>query len=195
MSERCAYADCVRALYAKGYCNAHYRRALKGADMDAPFLLTGQDEARFWNRVERTEGCWLWRGTVMKIGYGAIRFGGRNRTAHRVSYELNVGPIPEGKQIDHACRNRLCVNPDHLRPLTDGENKQNLSANRSSNTSGVRGVSWYEPRGKWMAKATVRGKQHYLGYFTSLEEADKAVSAFRRIHMPYSLMDKEREDA
>lgn len=192
MSLECAIEGCEREHNAKGYCSAHYRRWRKGADLEAPMIRVGQDEARFWDKVKRGPGCWIWQGAPMVTGYGGIRFGGKNKTAHRVSYELNVGPIPEGMQIDHACRNRLCVNPAHLRLATDGQNKQNMGI-ASNNKSGVRGVSWYAPRRKWMAKATVAGEQFYLGYFHDLREAEKVVTAWRRENMPYSLMDQKKE--
>lgn len=66
---------------------------------------------RFWRYVVRGEGCWLWRGAVGSNGYGYL---GR-RGAHRVSYELNHGPIPRGLQVRHDCDTPLCVNPAHLR--------------------------------------------------------------------------------
>jgi hypothetical protein len=192
MTARCQIAGCAREHNAKGYCMAHYKRWRRGADLTAPFIKTGQDVERFWDKVKRGPGCWQWQGKPMDTGYGGIRFGGKNRTAHRVSYELNTGPIPAGMQIDHSCRNRLCVNPAHLRLVTDGQNKQNLDL-RSSNRSGVRGVSWYAPRGKWMAKATVAGRQVYLGYFIDLADAEKVVTEWRRVNMPYSLMDQKKE--
>lgn len=75
---------------------------------------------RFWSYVEKSDGCWRWLGFIGKEGYG--RFGARKGTtstlAHRVSYELSVGPIPQGLEIDHLCRNRACVNPSHLEPVT-----------------------------------------------------------------------------
>jgi hypothetical protein len=68
------------------------------------------------------DGCWRWqRHTV--AGYAHIR-GGRSRLAHRVMYELLVGPIPEGLHIDHLCRNPTCVNPAHMEPVTAAENNQ-----------------------------------------------------------------------
>jgi hypothetical protein len=65
------------------------------------------------------DGCWLWqRGVNPVSGYGML---GR-RWAHRVVYEREVGPIPEGKELDHLCRVKACVNPDHLEAVTKSEN-------------------------------------------------------------------------
>lgn len=74
-------------------------------------------EVRFWSRVEKTDGCWLWAGYPTG-GYGRIRVDGRRMAAHRFAYELLVGPIPDGLVIDHLCRNPLCVNPAHLEATT-----------------------------------------------------------------------------
>lgn len=75
---------------------------------------------RFYSFVQRTESCWLWTGSSWK-GYGQFT-DGRRVKAHRFAYELERGPIPEGYQIDHLCKNTLCVNPDHLEPVTQYEN-------------------------------------------------------------------------
>ena len=68
-------------------------------------------------------GCWLWTASTWRGGYGQFRVGKhRNVQAHRFSYELFKGPIPKGLVLDHLCRVPLCVNPDHLEPVTIGEN-------------------------------------------------------------------------
>jgi hypothetical protein len=81
-------------------------------------------EERFWSKVERVEGdsCWKWLGGKNSQKYGAFFIDGRNWPAHRISYELVVGEIPEGLVLDHLCRNTSCVNPAHLEPVTNAEN-------------------------------------------------------------------------
>ena len=68
------------------------------------------------------DGCWEWRGWHNKKGYAQVSIKGKKLAAHRVVYELLVGPIPDGLFIDHLCRNRGCVRPDHLEPVTTREN-------------------------------------------------------------------------
>lgn len=92
-----------------------------------PSLEQWQD--RFWAKVRLDpSGCWIWTASQQSKGYGQFgsRSGGCRRgkstQAHRIAYELRVGPIPEGMTLDHLCRNTLCVNPDHLEPVTRGEN-------------------------------------------------------------------------
>lgn len=64
------------------------------------------------------KGCWIWTGAVHKSGYATIKWQGKATVAHRVMYELHKGKIPEGLVLDHICSVKLCVNPDHLEPVT-----------------------------------------------------------------------------
>ncbi len=78
---------------------------------------------RFWEKVQKTDGCWEWLASRV-AGYGRFRAvsGEAHVQAHRWAYEALIGPIPDGLEIDHLCRNRGCVNPAHLEPVTAREN-------------------------------------------------------------------------
>ena len=77
---------------------------------------------RLWAKVEITGFCWLWTGATDSHGYGKFKLDRRDRGAHRLVYEILVGPIPPGLQMDHLCRVRRCVNPDHLDVVTNRDN-------------------------------------------------------------------------
>jgi predicted nucleic acid-binding Zn ribbon protein len=89
-------------------------------------------EERFWSQVKKSKGCWLWGGAVTGSGYGLIHMGGSKangdittRSAHRFSWELHIGPIPDGMEVLHDCPggdNPLCVNPGHLWLGTGADN-------------------------------------------------------------------------
>src|SRR5437870_177242 len=75
-------------------------------------------ETRFWSKVKKTSSCWEWMAAKYPAGYGKFQMGDKNIQAHRIAYEMLRGPIPDGKCIDHLCRNRGCVNPDHMELVT-----------------------------------------------------------------------------
>ena len=84
---------------------------------------------RFWSKVKKTDTCWLWQSATCK-GYGLFSYLGKEVYAHRFSYELLVGPIPEGMELDHLCRSPACVNPARLEPVTHQENCRRGEAGR-----------------------------------------------------------------
>lgn len=84
--------------------------------------FTTKDIERFWSKVDASGDCWLWTAQVKQDGYGRFQWNERKRLAHRVVYEMLIGPIPIDRQIDHLCRVRSCVNPDHLQITTSRQN-------------------------------------------------------------------------
>jgi hypothetical protein len=76
----------------------------------------------FWLRVYKTDNCWLWIGAKNHRGYGQWHQNGKAKAAHRISYELHHGPIPEGLGVLHHCDTPLCVKPDHLYAGTQSDN-------------------------------------------------------------------------
>lgn len=86
---------------------------------------------RFWSKVRKTAGCWLWTASTDHKGYGkfGVRAGGRPRTvqAHRVAYELEVGPIPTGMALCHHCDTPLCVRPSHMFIGTVADNMRDMA--------------------------------------------------------------------
>lgn len=88
-----------------------------------PCGMVYADVLRFWSYVRRDKsGCLLWIGAISSTGYGTFSIRRRSFNAHRIAYQLVRGSIEQGKHLDHLCRVRACVNPDHLEVVTQREN-------------------------------------------------------------------------
>jgi hypothetical protein len=151
----CNHAGCDRGIYFQQLCRPHYRQIkLYGETWD------NTSAGRFWRKVEKTNTCWLWVACVDSGGYGRRGNGDHGQVmAHRFAYELLVGPIPEGLDLDHlchtndrsckggvACRHRRCVNPAHLEPVTPAENTRRALKREDSC---ARGHAWVNPYLRW----------------------------------------------
>ena len=91
---------------------------------------------RFWDKVEKTDSCWLWTGYRNEKGYGIFRVIGGVERAHRFSYLLHYGEIPAGKMILHSCDNPSCVNPSHLYAGTETDNSRDREERTKPNRKG-----------------------------------------------------------
>jgi hypothetical protein len=142
---------------------------------------------RFWSKVNKTETCWLWTGSLTSVGYGNFKGDGITY-AHRFAYTTFVGPIPEGMFVDHKCHVRHCVNPAHLQVVTPGQNNENRRGAASNSKSGIRGVTFHKATGKWRAT----GAGQYGGLYDTPEEAELAAIALRNELMTNNLVDRTR---
>lgn len=142
----CSVSGCWRPNYSGDLCSTHYSRLrTTGTTDDGPRARLPLVE-RFWRNVRRAgqDECWLWSGKSRTAGYGVISLGGRGAgkiLAHRLSWLIHRGNIPEmpdsahGAVVMHACDNRLCVNPEHLRLGTQSDNVRDMDAKGRRKTS------------------------------------------------------------
>ena len=110
----CGIRNCPSEVHANSVCETHYWRIRRHGRIDNP---TKTVDERFWEKVHKTDTCWLWLGSVTHGGYGQFRHKGGTR-AHRFAYESVKGKIPDGLYLDHLCHVRNCVNPAHLEAVT-----------------------------------------------------------------------------
>jgi Autographiviridae endonuclease len=121
------------------------------AQRDAAEQPDQQQSRHYWKHVVIKEsGCWEWDGPVLTKGYGAVTCTGRVQSAHRVSYRIHVGPIPNGLWVLHHCDNPPCSNPEHLYLGGPKENSRDMA---------LRGRS---VKGRSIPHPTIGGDNHYL---------------------------------
>lgn len=199
----CEFPECGRPFSSKGLCAGHRRQQLDGRPLKKLnlYLANATPQEKLLAHSEDQGECRVWTGTTGEAygkaakGHGQIRIDGKLWLAHRLNYTLNIGPIPEGLQVDHKCRNPPCINPNHLQLATNKVNNENLSGARINSKTGIRGVTWFKPMKKYRATVGHNGKQYSGGYFDDIKEAEQAAIALRKKLFTNSLKDYEVKDA
>lgn len=187
----CSIPECENKSLARGWCSRHWQRWKRhgsptAGQKDRP---NATPEERFWASLNKTASCWKWSEALNDHGYGIIVIHGKQIRAHRFAWELLVGEIPEGMQIDHRCRHRECVNPKHLRLATNKQNAEHVST-YSNNTSGYRGVTFDKRKNKWAVLVGHNNRNYFGGNFHDVHEAGEAAKALRNELFTHNDLDR-----
>lgn len=126
----CSVDGCEKWVQAEGVCKKHLYRLRRYGDPLVTAREMDDPMRGFFAKIDKNGPtavlhlgpCWVWKGAKTRDRYASIRWQGRTRPGHVVSYEIHVGPVPAGLELDHLCRVRGCVNPEHLEPVTRQEN-------------------------------------------------------------------------
>lgn len=161
MPDACAFPNCERKHYAYGLCNAHNKQRQRGETLrtlrqDISLQDRFESKINYNGPINPKTGtsCHIWTDAPARK-YGQIKIDGKSIQAHRLAWELYVGPIPDGHEIDHdddliGCHNKMCVNVEHLQPTLTNQRR------RKNNTSGFWGICWDKTFSRW--KVRICGK-------------------------------------
>lgn len=174
----CEIEGCQGKHAGLGYCGKHYQRLINHGDPLHVDMIVGDDEARFWSYVQKTDGCWLWTGYKLHA-YGAITIAHTPVLAHRYSFFLHNGYWPKPMCL-HSCDNPPCVNPKHLREGTHDDNMADR-ADRDRTTKGS---------GVTLAKLTETDVQDIR---RSLNSGERRINLVRKYKVHSSTIDSIRK--
>lgn len=143
-------------------------------------------EERFWARVEKTPGCWIWtmarkKYFLSKYRYGRLNINGKNYRAHRISWEIHYGKIPKGLCVLHRCDNPCCVRPDHLFLGTRADNNRDTML-KGRKATGKRHGSYLHPEAmarKFTKKQILELREYYKNHNITQEELAKRFNMSR----------------
>lgn len=175
----CTQPGCEARHHARGWCRIHYQNWKRNGvpqPVQEQFRGSTEDRLRLYSRADGE--CLRWDRAHDEDGYGLVRFEGRDQRVHRAAYVIANGPIAPGYEVDHTCHTRDCHNLDHLRLVIHKQNAENRAGLRSTNTTGVVGVS-KRPNGRYQAHVGHNYRQITVGTFDTLEEAADAARAKR----------------
>lgn len=189
MKPPCSVDGCGNRVHGRGFCATHLYRLRMHGSLQLPAPKPWNPDEKFWPRVNKTDTCWEWMASRLQSGYGSVAVEGTVRRTHRVAYALAYGEIPEGFHLDHICRNRACVRPDHLRLATDKQNQENRDKSVKSDLP--RGVS--RTRSRYRARVIHYGREYNAGTFDTVEEADAAAIALRNELYTHNDSDRQKE--
>lgn len=177
----CTFPECGRKYYARGLCNGHYQQRRQHGEMWEIGTRRKSFEQRFWEKVDKNGPthpyrpelgrCWVWTAFKNSKGYGTVGYKDKVEYAHRMSWRMANGDIPDDSVVDHTCHNKSCVNPNHLRLATTKQNAEyRQGAQRNNKNSGVRGV--YKAGKLWRVMIRHDQKLHYFGCYPTVAEAE-----------------------
>ena len=189
----CSIDSCGKPHYGRGWCHMHWMRWRRHGDPHHREMVPRSFEERLEMHSKPDEsGCILWSGQINGWGYGSVRYKGKTTVIHRAAWLHSGRDIPPGADLDHTCRNRACLNLDHLRVATRSENNQNRSTRSPGTTTGWRNVYQNKKTGRYFCMVKSRGVTYRSdGQFSDLKSAVLAAVELRREHMPFVIEDEE----
>lgn len=147
--KECSVQGCGTGVFLLGLCRPHHRSLKRHGDPRRRRPKYAPPREKLLRGAVRQGECWEWSRARNSSGYGRLTVNGRRERVHRYAYQLFVGPIPSGMEVDHVCHNRACVAPYHLRLATRAQNNANRVGAQPASRSGHRNIHWDSRSNTW----------------------------------------------